>query len=258
MKRKLNLIPRLRYLFFSSILAVLASPTLVFSKDFSHRIKYRTNFGYCPSRAVGRLVLDLVKVFEEKNSLRSLKSKILDGKLDKKHFISKYAVSYDPLRGQLNFSFECPKPLMKVQLYRDEDVGPYEAILVENGKLYDAAYEDVLRSEKKLDHDLVHLAIPVGEMDENAQVKITDLVLSVGADFRRNISEVILAEDGNLTIILSILGHPSSVFIGNNEWPEKVTKLRRLVDYVKKKQKVPAIINLVNSKKVVVKFNDRS
>ena len=246
-----------RKIVLSVLLFILAMLGSVSAKNFSQQIKYRTTFGYCPSRAVGSLVLDLVKTFEEQGSLRSIKTKILDGELDKKNFISRYAVSYDPLKGQLGFTFECPKPLMKVQIYKEEGIGPYEAILVENGKLYDASYEDLLRSEKKLDHDLVHLAIPVGDMDERAQTEITDLVLSVENEFRKNISEIILAEDGDLTIILSILGHPSSVFIGNSGWSEKVDKLQRLVGYIKRKRKVPTIINLLNSEKVVVKFNDK-
>ena len=62
-----------------------------------------------------------------------------------------------------------------------------------------------------------------------------------------------MAESGDLTIIMSILGRPSSVFIGHEGWNEKVTKLKRLVKYVEEKRKVPAIINLVNAEKVVVK-----
>lgn len=239
------------------LLLIFTSVALAVPEDPSQKVKYRTNFGPCPSRAAGGLVLDLVKSFEKKKSLIALKREIVDGELDKKHFLSQYTVSYDPLRKLLNFSFNCPTPLMKVQIYREDAAGPYEAILVDTAKLYDPIYETLLRSEDKLEHDLPHLAIPVGEMDEKAQLKITDLVLFTGEHFRRKISEVILAESGDLTIIMSILGRPSSVFIGHDEWNKKVTKLKRLVKYVEEKRKVPAIINLVNAEKVVVKFNDQ-
>ena len=73
----------------------------------------------------------------------------------------------------------------------------------------------------------------------------------------RSISEVILSEEKNLTIILSLRNTPSSVFLGKDNWTEKVRKMERVVKYLDKKRKIPAIINLTNSKKVVVKFSDK-
>ena len=242
------------------LLYFLISTQRVFAGPFNdtfNQVKFRTNFGNCPSRAAGSLVLNLVKDFEKTKSLRSLKKKIVKNELDKKHFLSYYAIAYDPLNGLLSFSFDCPQPLMKVQLYK-KNGGIYEAILVDNGQLYDPIYETLMRSEKKLDHDLAYLAIPVGEMDEKAQLKIKDLILSVDKLFRKKISEVILAENGDLTIIMSILNHPLSVFIGNQQWEQKMKKLKRLVKYVEIRQKVPAIINIINLEKVVVKFNNKS
>ena len=239
------------------VLAVMLPPLCILAAKSDNRIKYRTNFGYCPARVAGGLVLDLVKTFEQTTSLRTLKQRILEEKLDKKYFLSHYTITYDPFKGFLSFIFQCPKPLMKVQIYKEDHPSPYEAVLVDTGELYDAAYETMLKSEKKLKDDLPHLALPVGEMDEKAQVKITNLILSVESSFRKKISEIILAKNGDLTIIMSILGRPSSVFIGNDEWDQKMVKLQRLVEYVRKKHKVPVIINLVNPKKVVVKFNDK-
>ena len=76
-------------------------------------------------------------------------------------------------------------------------------------------------------------------------------------NFRKRISEVILNKNGELTIILSLRGQPSSVFLGNTLWEEKTNKLFKIVKYMRKKRKIPAIINLTNSKKVVVKFTDK-
>jgi hypothetical protein len=44
--------------------------------------------------------------------------------------------------------------------------------------------------------------------------------------------------------------------MGLDEWEEKVAKLDKIVNYMELKEKIPAVINLTNSKKVVVKFRD--
>lgn len=220
-------------------------------------VRYRTSFGSCPSRAVGKVTLQLVKAFEDTRSLRSLKEMIVKEKLDSQAFLSSYQVSYDPLRKYLSFNFECPEPLMKVQLYKNNGLESYEAVLVDNGELYDPTYEVLLRTDKKLSGDLPFLALPVGNMDDEVQRQITGIVSGMDPAFRKKLSEVILSESGELTVILSVKGHPSSVFLGKEEWSNKVVKLGRLVSYMEAKNKVPAIINLTNSKKVVVKFNDQ-
>jgi hypothetical protein len=76
-------------------------------------------------------------------------------------------------------------------------------------------------------------------------------------DFRKTLSEVILGTRGNLTIILSLKGRPSSAFLGKDSWTEKTLKLQKIIRFLGEKKKTPSIINLTNSKKVVVKFNDR-
>lgn len=220
------------------------------------KIKYKTAFGKCPSRAAGTLTLKLVKDFEKNNSLRSMKNLIDHDRLKEKHFLSDYTIKYDPLQGMLNFIYECPSPLMKVQIYKENGMESYEAILVENGQLFDPTYEILLRTEKKLGYSLPYLAIPVGEMDKDIQKKITSIVSSLDLVFRKLISEVIISDNKELTMILSIKGKPSSVFMGKDEWPVKVDKLTQIISYMNKKKKVPSVINITNSKKVVVKFNE--
>ena len=63
-------------------------------------------------------------------------------------------------------------------------------------------------------------------------------------------------EEGALTIILSLKGIPSSVFLGGNDWERKVVKLKRIVSYMEKRDKKPLIINLTNADRVIVKFGD--
>ena len=146
---------------------------------------------------------------------------------------------------------------MKVQIYRKDSADSYEAILVDNGQLFDPTYEVLLRAEKKLTHDLPYLSMPVGEMEDNIQIDVTNLVKEMRPGLRSKLSEVILNDSKELTIILSINGHPSSVFMGLGEWSDKLVKLDKIVNYMELKEKIPAIINLTNSKKVVVKFNDK-
>jgi hypothetical protein len=94
-------------------------------------------------------------------------------------------------------------------------------------------------------------------MEKNVQGEITNIVREMRPELRKKLSEVIINDNKELTIILSISGHPSSVFMGLDEWSVKMAKLDKIVNYMELKEKVPAVINLTNSKKVVVKFNDK-
>lgn len=240
------------------LLALLATATLSATHEYTseNKVKYRTAFGKCPSRAAGTFTLKLVKDFERTNSLRSVKNLIAREKLQEKHFVSDYTVKYDPMKRMLSFMYDCPSPLMKVQIYKENGLESYEAILVDSGKLYDPTYEVLLRSEKKLDYSLPFLAIPVGDMDKDVQKQITSIVSGLSLSFRKKLSEVIISDSKELTMILSVKGHPSSVFMGKDDWEQKVNKLTKIVGYMAKKKKVPTIINLTNPKKVVVKFNE--
>jgi len=235
-----------------SVSTLAATPTMPLEK----KVKYRTSFGKCPSRAAGTFTLKLVKEFERNSSLRTVKSLISRERLQEKHYVSDYTINYDPMKGMLSFIYDCPSPLMKVQIYKENGLESYEAILVESGKLYDPTYEVLLRSEKKLDYSLPFLAIPVGDMDKDVQRKITSIVSGLSLPFRKQLSEVIISDSKELTMIMSVKGQPSSVFLGREDWSEKVTKLTKIIGYMSKKKKVPTIINLTNPKKVVVKFNE--
>ncbi len=219
--------------------------------------RYRTFFGHCPSRTAGTLTLKLVKTFEQSHSLRSIKKDIVNEHLVEKHFISDYSIKYDPLNGLLTLNFECPVPLMRVQIYKENSTDSYEALLVDNGKLYDPTYEELLRSEQKLSAPLPFLALPVGEMDDKIQKQITTLFKNIKSDLKGKISEVIIGSNRELTIILSSDKAPTSVFLGNDIWEEKMVKLHKIVAFMEEKGKSPAIINLTNAKKVVVKFSDK-
>lgn len=238
---------------FILILVVLSFSTLA-SKRLSKKIDYRTYFGECPTNATGKLTLELVKKFEEEKSLKAVKKLIVKNKLADKHFLSEYQISYDPIKDSIKFKYNCPAPLMKVQIYKENGDEFYTAILADNGKLLDPTYEVLLRSEKLLTGKLPHLAIPVKALDSKLHEDITRLVSKMDYSFRKKISEVIINENDELTIILSVQNRPSSAFLGKNYWSEKVGKLKEIISFMKKKKRIPTVINLTNTKKVVVKF----
>lgn len=233
-------------------LSVFARPTPKLEK-----VRYKTYFGQCPSQVAGKLTLKLVRKFEDTNSLRSLKNLILEKDLKTKHYLSEYKVKYNPISRTLNFAFDCPVPLMKVQLYKDNGIESYSAILVDSGELYDPTYEVLLRSDGKINGTLPSLALPVGDLKPDLQKRVTKVVGNMDQKLRQKLSEVIVDEDNELTIILSVNNRPSSAFLGDDLWGEKVTKLHKIIEYMGTKKKTPSIINLTNPKKVVVKFSDK-
>ena len=228
------------------------------SKVYAAPVSYKTNFGQCPSKSAGTLTLKLIKEFEKNGSLKSLKQMFVTENLQDKFFVDSYNISYNPQLKSLKFDFECPFPLAKVSIVKDDDFQTHTAILVDNGRFYDPTYEVLLRSESKLTQELPSLALPMNNIESEAKNNLTEILKGLDAEFRRKISEIILDNDLELTVILSIESKPSSAFLGSDNWTEKVKKLQRIVNHLEKKNQVPSIINLTNSKKVVVKFSDKN
>lgn len=241
---------------FITILLFSTNSFGVSKKYYANQIQYRTFFGNCPSKAVGRLALTLMREFEKEKSLLDIKKKIINEKLEDKYFLSSYKINYSPAQKMIRFDFDCPKPLMNVQIYKSDGDEFYTAVLVDSGKLFDPTYEVLLRSEKKIKNDLPHLAFPASKLNTELHKRITSLLNKLGEDFTEKVSEIILSEKEELTIILSIGSKPSSAFFGKEFWEEKAKKLQKIVKYMNKKKTIPSTINLKNSKKVVVKFSD--
>lgn len=223
----------------------------------TRKVKYKTSFVNCPSHSSGRLVLSLLEHFEKTKSLASLKKMIIKENLQEKYFLKDYEIKYSPSKNLLSLNYSCPKPLMKVQLYRENGANSYSAVLVENGQLLDPTYEVLLRREKKLKRDLPSLGLPFGKMSMEAKDRITKIMNSLDKPFSEQIAEVILSPQGELTVILSFFERPTSAFLGSQEWESKFNKLFKIVNYLGTKKKLPSIINLTDSKKVVVKFSDK-
>lgn len=222
----------------------------------NNQIKYKTYFGSCPSQVAGKLTLTLMREFEKKSSLLDVKKLIVRDRLDEKHFISHYDVSYNPTDKLLKFNFECPKPLLKAQIYKENGEQHYTAVLVEGGRFVDPTYEVLLRGEEKLKSNLPNLAFPISLVESKVQVQMADLTMKFHESFQDSLSEIILDEERNLTFIFSLDRRPSTAFLGKDFWHEKVEKLSKVLKYMQSNQTIPAVINLTNSKKVVVKFSD--
>lgn len=220
-------------------------------------INYRTYFGECPSKSSGMLTLTLMKEFEKTRSLKSVKEKIIKEKLDEKFFLSDYRISYNPVINTLRIHLECPEPLAKVQVYKSNGQEHYSAILGDNGKLYEPQYENLMKAEKKLTFNLPLLAITMDQIDGAAPMELSSFIKKMELDLRKQISEIILSKNSELTIIFGLGGKATSVFMGTELWDEKLVKLSKIVGYVGKNKRYPTSINLVNSKKVVVKFSDK-
>jgi hypothetical protein len=219
-------------------------------------INYRTFIGECPSKSSTSFAMIVMKEFEKKHSLKNVKEKILHEKLDEKHFLSDYRINYNPIIKTLRINLECPEALVKVQVYKSNGEEHYSAILGDNGKMYDPGYENLLKGEKKLSRNLPLLAISMQQLEGNAPTDLVNFIKLMEKGLRDQISEIIMNKNNELTIVFALGGKATSVFMGADLWEEKLTKLSKIVGYVQKNKRYPGSINLVNAKKVVVKFSD--
>lgn len=219
-------------------------------------INYRTYFGECPTKSSSNFAMLVMKEFEKKHSLKDVKERILHEKLDEKHFLSDYRISYNPVIKTLKVNLECPQPLVKVQVYKSNGEEHYSAVLGDNAKMYDPGYENLMKAEKRLSGNLPLLAISMQQLEGDAPTNLAQFIKLMEKDLRSQISEIIINKNNDLTIVFALGGKATSVFMGSDLWEEKLTKLTKVIGYVQKSKRYPGSINLVNSKKVVVKFSD--
>lgn len=116
------------------VIAILVLTNIVVSslgptEQFNADLSYRSNLGKCPTRPAGTMALQVVKTFEQTHSLRDVKLKIMSEKWSDKYFVSDYKIKYDPFSKVLDLNFNCPEPLMKVQIYRKDSSESYEPSL---------------------------------------------------------------------------------------------------------------------------------
>lgn len=241
----------------ASILTLSFSSALFASLPESftqNNIRYQSFFGECPSKSSGMFALLVMKEFEKERSLKDVKEKIVAEKWDEKFFLSDYRIGYNPVNKTLKMQLECPEALAKVQVYKANGEEHYSAILGNNNKLYEPHYENLLRAEEKLIYNLPLLALSADQISDGPSADLTNFIKKVSPELRKKISEIIINKNNDLTIIFSLSGKATSVFMGADLWDEKITKLDKIIGYITKNKKYPKSINLVNAKKVVVKF----
>lgn len=229
------------------------------------------NYGYCSPRLSAELGSHLDDEFQKNHSLYDVKKLILEKNLMANYFLSKYNVAYSPYTKKLKFQFECPFPLVRMNIYKGIELGEsYGAILGDDGKLYSLEYEMLLKREGRLVNALPTLAFPYSFMETTTQVKLTEFIKEFPIELRPHVSELILNNKKELMIILSIDEKTSNVYLGegvegwNDEavsglktklaWEEKLLKLKKIASYMQQNHQYFKHINLTNPKKVVVKF----
>lgn len=243
------------FLIFSTLsnTQVLAKPEIITQKD----IQYQSFAGTCPAKSSALMFLAVMKEFEKNNSLKDVKERILNEKLDEKYFLSSYRVKFNPIRKLVKIYLECPIPLAKIHVYKSNGEEHYTAILGNNKKLYEPQFEILLKAEKKLNYDLPLIALKSDQVQSENINLLTDFIRQVKINTRQKISEIILNKNKELTVVFSLGGaSATSVFFGTEFWDVKISKLEKFLSYVSKNKRFPTSINLVNAKKVIVKFSD--
>ena len=155
-------------------------------------INYRTFIGECPSKSSTSFAMIVMKEFEKKHSLKNVKEKILNEKLDEKHFLSDYRINYNPIIKTLRINLECPEPLVKIQVYKPNGDEHYSAILGDNGKMYDPGYENLMKAEKKLTNNLPLLAISMKQLEGDAPTELARFIKLMEKGLRDQVSEIIM------------------------------------------------------------------
>jgi hypothetical protein len=219
-----------------------------------NNMTYRTYFGACPDRSSSDLVIQIVKIFEKNYSLKEVKEKIVSEKWQEKYFLNDYRLSYHPIKKQLSVHFHCPKPLARVQVYKDNGQEHYTATLTVGGKLFDPSYEVLMKNEKKLMFDLPALVMSIQLINSGEQAKIADFLHLLKDSFLKRTSEIIYNDRFELTLIMNNSLSTTSIFLGKDLWDHKLSKLEKILTYMDRSQRNPSVINLSHSKKVVVKF----
>ena len=236
---------------FLVLIFLFSSP--VYAKPL--KVKYKTRFENCPSQVLGRLTLKLIKYFEKSKSLYSVKKKIIDEKLAEIYYLEDYKISYNPLKKMLNLYFKCPIPSFEIEFLHKNSEHGKSGVLAENGVILSSGYLSLLRAEGKFTSDLPSMTL-MTESSARDIARVTKIGNRFKSHFSNELAELILDESSKLTAILSVQNNPVSVFLGKENWPDKIVKLKKTITYLDKKTRIPNVINLTDVKKVVVKFPD--
>jgi hypothetical protein len=162
--------------------------------------------------------------------------------------------SFNPIKNFVKIDLECPKPLARVQVYHLNGKEHYSATMTKGGKLFDPAYETLLKNEKIIKSDLLSLVLPIEVINQSGHEKVARFLELIDPSLTGRISEIIISKSGSMTMIFSSLSKPTNVFMGEDLWEDKLIKLTKVIHFMDKANKRPSMINLTSLKKVVVKF----
>ena len=216
--------------------------------------KYRAFYGECPTRSSNDLIIHVMKEIEKDHSLKDVKASFVTNKWKEKYFLSSYKIGFNPIKKSVKIQLECPKPLARVQVYHSNGKEHYSATLTHGGKLFDPAYETLLKNEKITKADLFSLVLPIELINKSEHLRIAKFLELIEPSLATRISEVIVTKTGSMTIIFSSLSKPTNVFLGQDLWEDKLVKLNKVIRFMDGANKRPSVINLTSLKKVVVKF----
>lgn len=233
---------------FSSM--VIANPVLQFSQT---RTQYTLKFNSCPMKSSGDLAILLAKEFDVTGSLYKVKKKLLDDRYKETYFLSDYKIEYNPITKKLAFDFECPGLIAKIQITK-ESGGSFIGSLVDTGDVFDPHYEVLLKREKIIAKSVPYFAISLKNLNQQKHLGVVKLLKQMNPKVYQQISEVILNEEEELTLILKAKSKAITVLLGKEYWDDKISKLLKIQDHFSQKDKMPSIVNLTSNKKVVVRF----
>jgi hypothetical protein len=86
------------------------------------------------------------------------------------------------------------------------------------------------------------------------KINLNEIIKKLSTYKNKSIVEMIYDKNKNLTVILLNQDITSSIFLGNGMWLEKELKLRSVLDYLDRENKIPNKINIENINKVILKF----
>lgn len=222
----------------------------ILSKELTYKIK---NYS-CPTKAVGDLTLRLMDVFERDHSLKDLKMSIVKNKYEEKFFLQDYEIKFNPIENNILFTYYCPKPLLKIEIFDSLGIKTFGGALVSNGEIYKEVFLKLLEKEQKKPLNIPYLSIPHEKINGDITKEIAQLYLTLNKSNKKKVSEIILNQNLELTLILSASNRVASAFLGIENWTEKMSKLQKILDHFATSGKLPSLVNLTNPKKVVVKF----
>lgn len=227
----------------------LFSQTIV-TKNVHHLVNYEN----CPESSSNEFIVKTLEDFNNKKSLYELNQKIINNKLKEKYYLNNLKISYSPIKNTLHYFLHCPKALAKVQVYNEKNSLKFSAIFTDENDYFDPNFENDLLSNNLIKSALPNLIMSNENIELAEKINLNEIIKKLSTYKNKSIVEMIYDKNKNLTVILLNQDITSSIFLGNGMWLEKELKLRSVLDYLDRENKIPNKINIENINKVILKF----